>query len=198
MKQKNIAIILAAGHGKRIKSSTPKVIHPVWGVPSIIRVCRAVSSGLKSSNQVIVTGIKAQMVMDMAGKHPHTIFAYQKEQKGTGHAVQVAMHALKGKKLQGVNIFTFPGDMGLLDSKTVADFGAAFRKSGCDMMVLPGKYEGPPEQNYYGRVIRVPSGEYRGKVRNTPAQGYPEDGFRNAPRGIIQRRKIHLHKERPA
>ena len=161
---KNIAIILAAGHGKRIKSSTPKVIHPVWGVPSILRVCKAVSEGLKSANQIIVTGIKAPAVMDIVGKNSHTVFVYQKIQKGTGHAVQVAMGALKKFPLEGMNIFTFPGDMGLIDSPSVAGFESAFRKSGCDMMILPGKFDGPAEQNYYGRVLRVPSGAYRGDV----------------------------------
>jgi bifunctional UDP-N-acetylglucosamine pyrophosphorylase/glucosamine-1-phosphate N-acetyltransferase len=161
---KNIAIILAAGHGKRIKSSTPKVIHPVWGVPSILRVCKAVSDGLKSSNQILVIGIKASAVMDIVGKNRHTVFVHQDVQNGTGHAVQVAMGALKKFPLKDANIFTFPGDMGLLDSKTVAEFERAFRKSRCDMMILPGRYDGPAEQNYYGRVIRAPFGECRGKV----------------------------------
>ncbi|MEW6041000.1 MAG: NTP transferase domain-containing protein, partial [Elusimicrobiota bacterium] len=161
---KNIAIILAAGHGKRIKSNTPKVIHPVWGVPSVLRVSRAVSEGLESPNIIVVVGIKAEMVMDIVGKKEKAIFVYQKEQKGTGHAVQSAMSALKNVPLKHLNIFTFPGDMGLLDSKTVADFASTFEKSRTDMMTLPGKYEGPAEQNYYGRVIRAPDGPFCGDV----------------------------------
>ena len=52
-----IGIVLAAGHGKRIRSETSKMLHEIWGRPSALRVADAVQKGLDSPNQVIVVGI---------------------------------------------------------------------------------------------------------------------------------------------
>ena len=53
------AIILAAGHGKRIKSNTSKMLHTIWNVPTVERVYNACASGLKNVNTILVVGIKA-------------------------------------------------------------------------------------------------------------------------------------------
>ena len=161
-RSRDIAVILAAGHGKRIKSETPKVVHPVWGVPSVIRLSRAVSEGLNSDNQIMVVGIKADEVIELIGKHPHTQFAYQKVQKGTGHAVQEALSVIKNRSYNG-NIYSFPGDAGLLDRETIHTFKKAFISGSYDMMMLTGTYEGPPELNYYGRILRVPENDVNGR-----------------------------------
>ena len=58
-KNDSLVIILAAGHGKRIRSSTSKMLHTIWGVPSIERVRLAVKNGINKSNITIVVGIKA-------------------------------------------------------------------------------------------------------------------------------------------
>ena len=55
-----IGIVLAAGHGKRIRSETSKMLHEIWGQPTAVRVARAVQEGLDSPNQVIVVGIKGR------------------------------------------------------------------------------------------------------------------------------------------
>ena len=41
-----VSIILAAGHGKRIKSEKSKMLHEIWGKPSVWRVCSAAVEGL--------------------------------------------------------------------------------------------------------------------------------------------------------
>ncbi|MCD5401457.1 NTP transferase domain-containing protein, partial [candidate division NPL-UPA2 bacterium] len=163
-----IAVILAAGHGKRIKSETPKMLHKIWGVPTVLRVANVVAEGLNNHNEIIVVGMKGDEVAREIGKRPNTAFVYQKEQKGTGHALQVAFEALKGKEYDG-NIYVFPGDMGLVTTEAVRKFKEEFESSGFDMMVLTALYKGKAENNYYGRVIRVPekderSGNDRGKV----------------------------------
>lgn len=160
---KSIAIIMAAGHGKRIKSETPKVVHPVWGVPSIMRIMHAAQKGLKCDNLINVIGIKADDVVTMVGKHKRVAFAYQEEQKGTGHAVQVAVDLFKKRNYSG-NVYIFPGDAGLIDARTIAEFKKAFDRSGTEMMLLTGTYEGPKGANYYGRVIRVPRADITGKT----------------------------------
>ena len=90
-KNDTLVIILAAGHGKRIRSSTSKMLHTIWGVPSIERVRLAVNNGIPKSNVTIVVGIKALDVANAVGKQPNTNFAYQESQMGTGHAVRIGL-----------------------------------------------------------------------------------------------------------
>ena len=167
----HLAIILAAGHGKRIRSERSKMLHHIWGVPTVTRVANAARHGLGSSNQIIVVGIKAVEVAEALGKDSHRVFMYQAQQNGTGDAVRVALQALPGGAYRG-NVFIFPGDMGLLNSAAVKDFLEEFQKNRCDMMVLTADYQGDAQTNYYGRILRVPetdtsgnsSGDDLGKV----------------------------------
>jgi bifunctional UDP-N-acetylglucosamine pyrophosphorylase / glucosamine-1-phosphate N-acetyltransferase len=148
------AIILAAGHGKRIKSQKSKMLHKIWGVPTVERVYEACKDGIDHINTIIVVGIKAEDVVKVVGKKRNTVYAYQEEQNGTGHAVQVALEKIDEKLFNG-NVFVLPGDMGLIDKETMNFFREEFMKTNSDMMVLTGIYNGEPMGNYYGRIIRV-------------------------------------------
>jgi len=167
---KETAIILAAGHGKRIKSQTSKMLHKIWEKPTVERVVDACKKGIQNVNSIVVVGIKATDVMESIGNRPNTIFAYQEVQNGTGHAVQVAIEKIK-KDYEGT-VYILPGDMGLIDAETLSDFKENFTKSNSDMMVLTGLFEGESENNAYGRIVRVKkqdidgneSGEDFGKV----------------------------------
>ncbi len=159
---KEAAIILAAGHGKRIKSQTSKMLHKIWEVPTVERVYNACVDGIKEINVIIVVGIKAVDVMNVIGQRENAAFAYQEQQKGTGHAVQVALEKLHKKSFDGI-IYVLPGDMGLIDEETLQTFRKNFLDSGSDMMVLTGIYEGDPFNNSYGRIIRVKEKDNKGK-----------------------------------
>lgn len=148
------AIILAAGHGKRIKSHTSKMLHKIWGVPTVERVYDACRKGMQNVNTIVVVGIKAEDVIQVIGNRKNTIFAHQAEQHGTGHAVQVGLETFDNADYEGV-IYVLPGDMGLIDEATIAMFRDAFKNSNNDMMVLTGLYEGDPMENSYGRIVRV-------------------------------------------
>lgn len=149
-----IAIILAAGHGKRIKSQRSKMLHKIWEVPTVERVFRACTNGIEKINSVIVVGIKAVDVMNVIGRRINNKFAFQKEQNGTGHAVQVALKEIPDKVKDGI-VYVLPGDMGLLDAATMKKFRKDFVESKTDMMVLTGIYKGDATKNYYGRIVRV-------------------------------------------
>ena len=153
-KNRETAIILAAGHGKRIKSQTSKMLHKIWEIPTVERVYNACNKGLINSNIIIVVGIKAEDVIKTIGKKNSVSFAYQEVQNGTGHAVQIALDKIKDKNYDGT-VYIFPGDMGLIDAKTVKFFKEEFEKSNADMMVLTGIFEGAVEDNYYGRILRA-------------------------------------------
>lgn len=165
---KEVAIILAAGHGKRIKSQRSKMLHKIWEIPTVERVYNACKSGVENINSVIVVGIKAIDVMDVIGKREATKFAYQANQNGTGHAVQVALREIMGEFQEGI-AYVLPGDMGLIDSSSMSKFRKDFIESKTDMMVLTGIYEGDPNQNPYGRIIRVKKNDDEGKSSGTDA-----------------------------
>ena len=158
-----IGIILAAGHGKRIRSSRSKMLHTIWGVPTVVRVANVLREGLGCDNQIVVVGIHGAEVAATVGAARCRTFVEQPEQKGTGDALRAAMTLLDGEGYRG-DIFVLPGDMGLLDVETVRRFKEEFRKDECDMMVLTAIYEGPQESNYYGRVVRLPGEGNRGSV----------------------------------
>ncbi|MFH0734801.1 MAG: NTP transferase domain-containing protein [bacterium] len=170
-KMNETAIILAAGHGKRIKSQTSKMLHQIWGIPTVERVYNSCTKAINGINIILVVGIKATDVIKVIGKRANTVFTHQAEQLGTGHAVQIGLEAIDSNKYDGI-VYVYAGDMGLLDDKTVKMFGDKFKESNSDMMVLTGLYEGKPEENSYGRIIRVKeydingsySGEDFGKV----------------------------------
>jgi len=155
------AIILAAGHGKRIKSQKSKMLHRIWEIPTVERVYNACRNGIDNINTVIVVGIKALDVMEVIGKRESNKYAFQEKQNGTGHAVQVALKEIMGDFSDGI-IYVLPGDMGLLDDSSMKKFRTDFISSGNDMMVLTGIYEGDPFLNSYGRIIRVKSKDEKG------------------------------------
>ena len=161
LKFRNISVILSGGKGKRIKSEIPKVLHTLWGIPSVVRVSQGAKKGLNSPNQVVVVGMKAQDVANLLGDIPYTVFAYQEIQKGTGHALQVAVSKIRNAAPKS-NIFVFPGDAGLLDAEIVARFRRRFEKSSCGAMMLTGTYEGLVEFNMYGRIVRIPEQDSKG------------------------------------
>ncbi|MBN2572821.1 MAG: NTP transferase domain-containing protein [Ignavibacteriales bacterium] len=159
---KETAIILAAGHGKRIRSQRSKMLHMIWEKPTILRVHEACSDAIKKINIAIVVGIKAEDVISSVGRKSNTCYIYQEEQRGTGHAVQVALKNLNGRKYSGI-VYVIPGDMGLIDQHTIKMFKKSFIHSGADMMVLTGIYTGEKSKNTYGRIIRVKSKDINGK-----------------------------------
>ena len=160
-KCKELAIILAAGHGKRIKSQRSKMLHTIWGIPTVERVHNACTKAVKGINSVVVVGIKAIDVLNVLGKKSNTTYAYQEEQNGTGHAVQVALKSIKNFPDNGI-VYVLPGDMGLIDAETISSFRKSFIESQAEMIVLTGVFQGDAKENNYGRIIRVKAKEVKG------------------------------------
>jgi bifunctional UDP-N-acetylglucosamine pyrophosphorylase/glucosamine-1-phosphate N-acetyltransferase/UDP-N-acetylglucosamine pyrophosphorylase len=91
--QQPLAIILAAGKGKRMGSDLPKVLLPVCGRPMLRYVLDAVrAAGVEQA--VVVVGHRAELVQQELAGEPGTSFALQTEQLGTGHAVMMCREAL--------------------------------------------------------------------------------------------------------
>ena len=88
-----LAIILAAGKGKRMASDLPKVLVPVWGRPMIRYVIDAVrAAGIERF--LVVVGYRGDLVREELADEPGVEFADQTEQLGTGHAVMMCADQL--------------------------------------------------------------------------------------------------------
>jgi bifunctional UDP-N-acetylglucosamine pyrophosphorylase/glucosamine-1-phosphate N-acetyltransferase len=85
-------IILAAGQGARMRSDIHKVLHPIAGRPLLLHLLDRVDA-LGADKKVVVVGKGREQVEAAIAGRDVTI-AVQAEQKGTGHAVQQAAHAL--------------------------------------------------------------------------------------------------------
>jgi len=86
------AVILAAGQGKRLRSSRPKVLHPICGRPALWHVVQTALAA-RPDKLVIVVGHGADDVRNEVsswGVTPKPVFVVQPKQLGTGHAVLVA------------------------------------------------------------------------------------------------------------
>jgi len=85
-----LSIILAAGEGTRMKSATPKVLHPVGGMPIVGHVVQAARDA-GSTTVALVTGPRHQEIRDtVSSLHPDVVHFQQMEAKGTAHAASMA------------------------------------------------------------------------------------------------------------
>src|SRR5436190_15233211 len=82
-------VILAAGKGTRMKSSRPKVLHHVAGVPMIDYVLDA-ASGLQPQSTTLVIGHQAELLRAALAPRPGLTFVVQEPQSGTAHALRTA------------------------------------------------------------------------------------------------------------
>lgn len=88
-----VAIVLAAGQGKRMKSDLPKVLHRACGRPIVEYVLDAArAAGVE--RLVVIVGHQAELVHEALGRHRDVQFARQVRQLGTGDAVKAARSAV--------------------------------------------------------------------------------------------------------
>lgn len=145
-----IALILAAGKGKRMKSDLPKVLHKLSGrfiVQYVIDAAR--EAGL--NRQILVIGHQADMVRQSL-KDDGVEFALQAEQLGTGHAIMMAEPQLADFK---GDLVVLCGDMPLVKPETIERLVAERHKLGAAAVVLTVKLDDPGK---YGRIVRDKNG----------------------------------------
>lgn len=139
------AVILAAGKGKRMHSSRPKVLHELAGKPLVQYVAEAaLAAGL--APVVVVIGHGGEEVQGALGEG--FLYAWQKEQLGTGHAVMQAMEVLPPEVEQ---VVVLAGDVPLLTATTVQGLVEEFTKAQAKGAVLTAWLADP---SGYGRVVR--------------------------------------------
>ena len=141
---KTAAVILAAGLGTRMKSATPKVLHPLAGRPMILHLL-AMLKKAKLAPRVVVVGKSMQAVADAVRPHPTVV---QHPALGTGHAVMAAKPALQ--KFKGDVLVVFGADP-LIRPETVARMLEARRRRPKPAIVVLGFHSGEPGD--YGRLV---------------------------------------------
>jgi bifunctional UDP-N-acetylglucosamine pyrophosphorylase/glucosamine-1-phosphate N-acetyltransferase len=151
MRRPMAAVLLAAGQGVRMKSSTAKVLHELCGVTLIARALRAVAS-TGAEPLVIVVGYQADAVKAAALSALADVklsFAFQPEPLGTGDAALRGVDALP-EGFAGDVLITY-ADMPAMRADTLCAFAAAHRQSGAALSLVTLTMTNPAS---YGRVLR--------------------------------------------
>ena len=87
------AVVLAAGHGTRMRSNKAKVLHEIWGKPMIAHVVETyLAAGI--DRIIVVVGHQGAEVEKFLQDYAAVEVVWQREQLGTGHAVMQARQAL--------------------------------------------------------------------------------------------------------
>ena len=147
----HLTIILAAGKGTRMKSTLPKVLHPVGGLSMLGHALAAArAAGSRELAVVIGSGMEAARA-EVNRLAPTAQVFVQAEQRGTADAVLAARPALANSRTGVVVLF---GDTPLILPETITRLLREL-DSGADLAVLGFEAADPTG---YGRLITEPSG----------------------------------------
>lgn len=138
-------VILAAGQGTRMKSTLPKVLHPLGGKPLVAHSVKA-ATAVSQRPPVLVVGHGSDEVRSAVGDAAR--YVEQAEQLGTGHAVAQAQALLEGSS---DHVIVMYADMPLLRAETLAHLLAAQRDGGGPLTMLSHVTRHP---RGFGRVVR--------------------------------------------
>jgi bifunctional UDP-N-acetylglucosamine pyrophosphorylase/glucosamine-1-phosphate N-acetyltransferase len=154
-------IVLAAGEGKRMKSAKPKVLMPLAGRPMLAHVLDA-ARALQPARIHIVHGHLGEQVRAALTDLGDLTWVHQPEQRGTGHAVRLAMPGVP----EDARVLILYGDVPLIRTETLRKLLALETPLAALVTQLENPYG-------YGRVVRDGIGRVRAVVEEkdcTPEQ----------------------------
>lgn len=154
-------ILLAAGLGKRMRSSLPKVLHCLGGKPILSYGLRTVRS-LDPAKIVVVVGYRAEEVKKSLGDDP-IVWIHQEEQLGSGHAVLCTQRELE--EYPG-DLLILSGDVPFITAETLTRLMDHHRGEGATVTLLTASVDEP---RGYGRIRRNEKGEVIGIVEDADA-----------------------------
>lgn len=161
-----IAIILAAGKGKRMGSDLPKVLLSVCGRPMVRYVVDALrAAGIE--RMVVVVGHRAELVRQELAAEQGITFVEQSEQLGTGHAVMMCREALV--KHDGP-VFILAGDSPMVQ---VSSLRAVLSEFVAEWPACLLGTATKPDPTGLGRIVRDAAGDFLAIVEEkdaTPAE----------------------------
>ncbi|MFT4937739.1 MAG: bifunctional UDP-N-acetylglucosamine pyrophosphorylase/glucosamine-1-phosphate N-acetyltransferase [Paraglaciecola sp.] len=136
-------VILAAGKGTRMKSTLPKVLHPIGAKPMVQRIIDTVNQ-LGASSINLIYGHGGEQLKN-ALQHNNLNWCLQAQQLGTGHAVQQALPNIKDDE----DVLILVGDAPLIKQSTLEQLLAV--KQQADLALLTVHMDDPSGM---GRIIR--------------------------------------------
>jgi len=160
-----VVVILAAGQGTRMRSATPKVLHPLCGRPLVAwPVAAAREAG--AAKVVVVGGPDRALA---PGLPDDVVLAVQERPLGTADAVRAAA----GEIDRDGPVVVLSGDVPLIDAATIRELAAAHVASGAAATMLTMVL---PDPSGYGRVVRGPDGAVERVVETKkPGDATPEE-----------------------
>jgi bifunctional UDP-N-acetylglucosamine pyrophosphorylase/glucosamine-1-phosphate N-acetyltransferase len=155
-------IILAAGQGTRMRSSLPKVLHPIAGKPMlqhVVEACSALQHREVACHMAIVYGHGGELVREhIHGENLN--WALQSQQKGTGHAVSQAIHLVDNDDV----VLIAYGDVPLIRSATLQSLAQGLQNHA--LCILTTALADPKG---YGRIVRNEAGQVQAIVEEKDA-----------------------------
>ena len=144
-----IAILLAAGEGTRMRSDVPKVLHSILGRTLIGHVLTATES-LTADERIVVVGAKSDQVIEEISQYDSSVKTVLQEKRGgTGHAVRIALEKLNVSDESIVIVVA--GDAPLITGDSLNQLVQVCTRSNVGAAVLTADVDDP---HGYGRVIR--------------------------------------------
>ncbi|HEY3398145.1 MAG TPA: bifunctional UDP-N-acetylglucosamine diphosphorylase/glucosamine-1-phosphate N-acetyltransferase GlmU [Armatimonadota bacterium] len=167
------SIVLAAGQGKRMKSSVPKPLHALCG-QSMLGHALAALRPLGPQPQVVIIGVGADLVRESV-TDDDVVWAVQEEQHGTGHAAACAREALAGRT---GDVLVTCGDIPLARTETWERVLAEHRAQEADATLVTALFADPTG---YGRVLR----DEQGLVQRIVEEADCDEATRAIPEGNV-------------
>lgn len=148
------AIVLAAGDGRRMKSSKPKVMCEVLGDPMLGWVLDGIKdAGIPDDCTGVVINGSADTIKDYLGSKGSYLTFTQPERKGTGHAVMQAKELISDSE----NVLVLYGDAPFVDGDTITAALTEHIHRSNDVTVVTSDLPDPTD---YGRIIRSDTGSF--------------------------------------
>ncbi|MEI4270773.1 bifunctional UDP-N-acetylglucosamine diphosphorylase/glucosamine-1-phosphate N-acetyltransferase GlmU [Klenkia sp. LSe6-5] len=156
-------VVLAAGQGTRMRSRTPKVLHPVGGRSMLGHVLAAAGPLGAAATVVVVGSGRDQVEAHLAAVAPQARSVVQEQQNGSGHAAALALATLTD--LAGP-VLIVNGDAPLLRGSTVQALVQAHHDAGDVLTVLTAAV---PDPTGLGRIVRDAEGRVTAIVEERDA-----------------------------
>ncbi|MGN6556926.1 MAG: NTP transferase domain-containing protein, partial [Solirubrobacterales bacterium] len=142
-----LVLVMAAGQGTRMRSSTPKMLHPVCGRPMVAwPIVAAREAGAGRVAAIVSPG------RDLSAGLPEGVETVEQPQAdGTGGAIRAALPLIE----EAETVLVLSGDVPLISKETIADLLEAHRSSRAAATMLTIELDDPGS---YGRVVRDKDG----------------------------------------
>ncbi len=177
-------LILAAGQGTRMRSSTPKVLHELCGIPMLLWPVRAAQAA--GAARVVVVDSPALALQKVLPDGVELVV--QPKSDGTGGATRAAAELIDPQ----APVVILSGDVPLVSAQAIEELVQAHASSGAAATMATALLDDP---SGYGRVVRDADGSVA-RVVETKKPGDATDGRASDSRG--QLRHIRVRRVGPA